>query len=205
MLIDGAFAVASDNAWITSLNPATEAEIGRVPAGTKDDVNRAVDAYDWAAKGLTKPEILLNGQPEDESVSSVLWDGEWEITWVTFRDMGGAFMVALLGIYILVVAQFRSFRLPLVILTPIPLTLVGIVIGHMLFGAPFTATSMITGEKSSEHFSDRPNSDSFPSPQANSPCTTCTAAKAPAVSSGSAGRMTSRLGITRKPETVSTG
>jgi len=107
------------------------------------EVNRAVDAYDWAAKGLTKPEILLNGQPEDESVSSVLWDGEWEITWVTFRDMGGAFMVALLGIYILVVAQFRSFRLPLVILTPVPLTLVGIVIGHMLFRAPFTATSMI--------------------------------------------------------------
>ncbi|WBX82907.1 efflux RND transporter permease subunit [Sphingosinicella microcystinivorans] len=106
-------------------------------------VNRAVDDYDWAAKGLQKPEIRLNGQPEDESVPSLLWDGEWEITWVTFRDMGGAFMVALLGIYILVVAQFRSFRLPLVILTPVPLTLVGIVIGHMLFRAPFTATSMI--------------------------------------------------------------
>jgi multidrug efflux pump subunit AcrB len=106
-------------------------------------VNRAVDGYDWAAKGLAKPEVRLNGQPKDESVSSLLWDGEWEITWVTFRDMGGAFMVALLGIYILVVAQFRSFRLPLVILTPIPLTLVGIVIGHMLFRAPFTATSMI--------------------------------------------------------------
>jgi len=51
--------------------------------------------------------------------------------------------VAILGIYVLVVAQFRSFRLPLVILTPIPLTLVGIVIGHILFHAPFTATSMI--------------------------------------------------------------
>jgi len=106
-------------------------------------VDRAVDDYDWAAKGLVKPKIRLNGQPEDESVPSLLWDGEWEITWVTFRDMGGAFMVALLGIYILVVAQFRSFRLPLVILTPVPLTLVGIVIGHMLFRAPFTATSMI--------------------------------------------------------------
>ncbi len=106
-------------------------------------VDRAVDEYDWAAKGLQKPAIRLNGQPEDESVPSLLWDGEWEITWVTFRDMGGAFMVALLGIYILVVAQFRSFRLPLVILTPVPLTLVGIVIGHMLFRAPFTATSMI--------------------------------------------------------------
>ena len=72
-----------------------------------------------------------------------MWDGEWEVTWVTFRDMGAAFMVAILGIYVLVVAQFGSFKLPLVILTPIPLTLIGIVLGHWLFGAPFTATSMI--------------------------------------------------------------
>ena len=57
--------------------------------------------------------------------------------------MGAAFAVAILGIYILVVAQFRSFVLPLVILTPIPLTLIGIVAGHILFNAPFTATSMI--------------------------------------------------------------
>lgn len=106
-------------------------------------VDDAVNNFDWAAHGLQKPEIRLNGQPEDESRTSLLWDGEWEITWVTFRDMGAAFGVALLAIYVLVVGQFRSFRLPLVILTPIPLTLVGIVIGHMLFGAPFTATSMI--------------------------------------------------------------
>ena len=106
-------------------------------------VNRAIEDHDWAAQGLAMPVVRLNGQPEDESVPTLLWDGEWEITWVTFRDMGAAFMVALLGIYILVVAQFRSFRLPLVILTPVPLTLVGIVLGHMLFGAPFTATSMI--------------------------------------------------------------
>lgn len=106
-------------------------------------VDRAVENYDWAGHGLVKPEIRLNGQPEDESKPSLLWDGEWEITWVTFRDMGAAFMVALLGIYVLVVGQFRNFKIPLVILTPVPLTLVGIVIGHMLFGAPFTATSMI--------------------------------------------------------------
>ncbi len=106
-------------------------------------VDEAIDTYDWKAAGLEKPEVLLNGQPEDESHTSLLWDGEWEITWVTFRDMGGAFMVALLGIYVLVVGQFRSFTIPLVILTPIPLTLVGIVVGHMLFSAPFTATSMI--------------------------------------------------------------
>ena len=62
---------------------------------------------------------------------------------MTFRDMGAAFAAAIVGIYILVVAQFGSFKLPLVILTPIPLTLIGIVLGHWLFGAPFTATSMI--------------------------------------------------------------
>ena len=106
-------------------------------------VDKAIDDYDWKGHGLAKPDILLHGQPEDESHASLLWDGEWEITWVTFRDMGGAFMVALLGIYVLVVGQFGSFRLPLVILTPVPLTLVGIVAGHMVFGAPFTATSMI--------------------------------------------------------------
>jgi multidrug efflux pump subunit AcrB len=89
------------------------------------------------------PDIRLNGQPTDESKASILWDGEWEITWVTFRDMGAAFGVAILGIYVLVVAQFKSFKLPLVILTPIPLTLVGIVFGHILFQAPFSATSMI--------------------------------------------------------------
>ncbi len=106
-------------------------------------VDDAVERFDWAQAGLTRPDVLLNGQPLDESKTSLLWDGEWEITWVTFRDMGAAFMVALLGIYVLVVGQFRSFKLPLVILTPIPLTLVGIVAGHMLFMAPFTATSMI--------------------------------------------------------------
>jgi len=106
-------------------------------------VNRAIEQFDWQAAGLEQPMVRLNGQPDHESRPTLLWDGEWEITWVTFRDMGAAFMVALLGIYILVVAQFKSFRLPLVVLTPVPLTLVGIVFGHMLFRAPFTATSMI--------------------------------------------------------------
>jgi multidrug efflux pump subunit AcrB len=104
------------------------------------DIGEAVRAHDW--NGPT-PEIRLHGQPDDESRASILWDGEWEITYVTFRDMGAAFAVAILGIYVLVVAQFKSFRLPLVILTPIPLTLVGIVLGHLIFQAPFTATSMI--------------------------------------------------------------
>ena len=104
-------------------------------------VDDAIAHHDWG--NVPRPQILLHGQPTDEAKPSVLWDGEWEITYVTFRDMGAAFGVAILGIYILVVAQFGSFRLPLVILTPIPMTLIGIVLGHWLFGAPFTATSMI--------------------------------------------------------------
>ena len=105
------------------------------------DVDKRIAAHDWGA--LAPPAIRFHGQPEDESKPTVLWDGEWEITYVTFRDMGAAFAAAIIGIYILVVAQFGSFKLPLVILTPIPLTLIGIILGHWLFGAPFTATSMI--------------------------------------------------------------
>jgi multidrug efflux pump subunit AcrB len=99
---------------------------------------------DWQATGLkAMPEIRLHGQPDDPNMSTLLWDGEWEITYVTFRDMGAAFAVAILAIYLLVVGQFGSFKLPLVILVPVPLTLIGIVFGHWLFGAAFTAASMI--------------------------------------------------------------
>ncbi len=105
------------------------------------EVARRIDAHPWG--DLPKPTVSLHGQPTDETRPTLLWDGEWEITYVTFRDMGAAFAIAIVGIYILVVAQFGSFKLPLVILTPIPLTLIGILIGHWLFAAPFTATSMI--------------------------------------------------------------
>jgi multidrug efflux pump subunit AcrB len=105
------------------------------------EVARRIDAHQWG--NLPKPAIGLHGQPTDETKPTLLWDGEWEITYVTFRDMGAAFAIAIVGIYILVVAQFGSFKLPLVILTPIPLTLIGILVGHWLFAAPFTATSMI--------------------------------------------------------------
>jgi len=104
------------------------------------EVQKKIDQIAWPAG---KPRVLLHGQPVDESGVSILWDGEWEITWVTFRDMGGAFIVAILGIYLLVVAQFGSFKLPLVVLVPVPLTLIGIMLGHWLFSAAFTATSMI--------------------------------------------------------------
>jgi multidrug efflux pump subunit AcrB len=105
------------------------------------DVDRRIAGHDWGA--LPRPSVRFHGQPDDESGPAILWDGEWEITYVTFRDMGAAFAAAIVGIYILVVAQFGSFKLPFVILTPIPLTLIGIMLGHWLFGAPFTATSMI--------------------------------------------------------------
>ena len=104
-------------------------------------VDDLIAKADWG--NLPRPEVSMRGQPASEAKPSILWDGEWEVTFVTFRDMGAAFGVAILGIYILVVAQFRSFKLPLVILTPIPLTLIGIVPGHWIFHAPFTATSMI--------------------------------------------------------------
>ncbi len=104
-------------------------------------VAERIEKADWGETG--PPEIRFHGQPDSDLKPVLLWDGEWEVTYVTFRDMGAAFAVALLGIYILVVAQFGSFKLPLVILTPVPLTLIGIMIGHWLFGAPFSATSMI--------------------------------------------------------------
>jgi len=104
-------------------------------------VDRLIREHDWGK--LPAPKVLFHGQPTDERTPSLLWDGEWEVTYVTFRDMGAAFAVAILAIYVLVVAQFKSFKLPLVILTPVPLTLIGIILGHWLFGAPFTATSMI--------------------------------------------------------------
>ena len=74
---------------------------------------------------------------------SIKWDGEWQITYETFRDMGLAYAVGIVLIYILIVAQFRSYLLPLIIMVPIPLTIIGVMPGHALLGAEFTATSMI--------------------------------------------------------------
>ena len=82
-------------------------------------------------------------QPWMEDRYAMKWDGEWHITYEVFRDLGIAFGAVMILIYILVVAWFRSFATPLVIMAPIPLTLVGILPGHWMFGAFFTATSMI--------------------------------------------------------------
>ncbi|MBD8524867.1 efflux RND transporter permease subunit [Pseudomarimonas arenosa] len=81
-------------------------------------------------------------QPSQDSFA-IKWDGEWQITYETFRDMGIAYAAGMLLIYLLVVAQFRSYAVPLIIMAPIPLTVIGVMPGHALLGAQFTATSMI--------------------------------------------------------------
>jgi multidrug efflux pump subunit AcrB len=81
--------------------------------------------------------------PESTAGFSLKWDGEWQITFETFRDMGIAYGAGMLLIYLLVVAQFRSYVVPLIIMAPIPLTVIGVMPGHALLGAQFTATSMI--------------------------------------------------------------
>jgi multidrug efflux pump subunit AcrB len=82
-------------------------------------------------------------QPTDTYDYSLKWDGEWQVTYDTFRDMGIAYSVGLVLIYLLVVAHFGSYSVPLVIMAPIPLTIIGVMPGHALLGAQFTATSMI--------------------------------------------------------------
>ena len=90
-----------------------------------------------------KLEQRFISQPDNPYNYSVKWDGEWQITYETFRDMGMAYAVGLILIYLLVVGQFRSYVVPLIIMAPIPLTIIGVMPGHALFGAQFTATSMI--------------------------------------------------------------
>ncbi len=103
--------------------------------GKEIDKIKLPDGYK-VAQSFTK-------QPWSEDRPAVKWDGEWHITYEVFRDLGIAFGAVMVLIYVLVVAWFRDFITPLVIMAPIPLTLVGILPGHALFGAFFTATSMI--------------------------------------------------------------
>jgi multidrug efflux pump subunit AcrB len=98
---------------------------------------------DELAAGDYSIEQRYISQPDNTYYFSLKWDGEWQITYETFRDMGIAYSIGLILIYLLVVAQFRSYLLPLIIMAPIPLTIIGVMPGHALFGANFTATSMI--------------------------------------------------------------
>ena len=85
----------------------------------------------------------LTGPPDNDLVSGFEWAGEWTVTYETFRDLGLAFGAALVLIYILLVWEFGSFTQAFVVMAPIPLTLIGIIPGHWLLNAEFTATSMI--------------------------------------------------------------
>jgi multidrug efflux pump subunit AcrB len=117
-------------------------------AGAEESPVYAILALNEAIARMRTPggagvRTLLTAQPFTEQAPSVKWDGEWEITYEVFRDLGIAFAAVLVLIYILVVAWFQSFRTPLIIMAPIPLTLVGILPAHGILGAFFTATSMI--------------------------------------------------------------
>lgn len=104
-------------------------------------VGKKLEAY-RPAEGY-QVEQYYASQPWSEEKLAMKWDGEWQITYETFRDMGIAFAVAMLLIYLLIVGQFQSFLTPVIIMAPIPLTLIGILPGHWLTGSYFTATSMI--------------------------------------------------------------
>jgi multidrug efflux pump subunit AcrB len=95
-----------------------------------------------SAEGIDIEQRYIS-QPPNPYYFSMKWDGEWQITYETFRDMGIAYSVGMILIYLLVVAHFHSYLLPLVIMAPIPLTIIGVMPGHALLGANFTATSMI--------------------------------------------------------------
>jgi len=85
----------------------------------------------------------FRAQPALQEQYALKWDGEWHITYEVFRDLGISFAVVLVIIYLLIVGMFQNFAIPILMMIPIPLTLVGIIPGHLLFGAFFTATSMI--------------------------------------------------------------
>jgi multidrug efflux pump subunit AcrB len=117
-------------------------------AGTEESPIYAILKMKEAVAGIKLPEgyelkQYSTVQPDQEDRYAMKWDGEWHITYEVFRDLGIAFAAVLVIIYILVVAWFRNFVTPIVIMVPIPLTLVGILPAHWLFGAFFTATSMI--------------------------------------------------------------
>jgi multidrug efflux pump subunit AcrB len=118
------------------------------------DVGGAIESPVYAIMAMNRKldAVRVNGariarynavQPDRLDETAIKWDGEWQVTIEVFRDLGLAFAIVLLLIYLLVVGWFQSFTIPLVIMAPIPLTLIGILPGHAFSGAFFTATSMI--------------------------------------------------------------
>jgi len=117
--------------------------VGRLAAPVYGMLEVEAMLEDYTPPDGGKLESHWIGPPDTNTDSAFEWAGEWTVTYETFRDMGIAFAVALLLIYMLVVWEFGNFMLPLVVMAPIPLTLVGILPGHWLLAAEFTATSMI--------------------------------------------------------------
>ncbi len=117
-------------------------------AGVLESPSYAMMRISDSLKHLPVPDhTLLNeeytSQPEFEDSFTLKWDGEWQITYEVFRDLGIAFLVVIIIIYMLIVGWFQNFKVPIVMLAAIPLSLVGILVGHWMMGAFFTATSMI--------------------------------------------------------------
>jgi len=110
-------------------------------AARSEIAGRALEGVDHAAGTLDEWFIKQPGAPD--ASYSIKWDGEWQVTYETFRDMGIAYGVGLILIYLLVVAHFKSYLVPLIIMAPIPLTIIGVMPGHALLGSQYTATSMI--------------------------------------------------------------
>jgi multidrug efflux pump subunit AcrB len=105
------------------------------------DISEKLNKIDLP-KGYSLNEYY-EGQPDSEANYGLKWDGEWQITYEVFRDLGTAFAVVLIIIYMLIVGWFQNTKVPFVMMIAIPLSLVGIILGHLILGAFFTATSMI--------------------------------------------------------------
>jgi hypothetical protein len=105
------------------------------------EVEQQLENYRLPGGGML--ESFWIGPPPNDGSVAFEWAGEWTVTYETFRDMGIAFAIALVLIYMLVVWEFGNFLLPAIVMAPIPLTLIGIIPGHWILGAEFTATSMI--------------------------------------------------------------
>jgi multidrug efflux pump subunit AcrB len=105
------------------------------------DVSKQLQTLEMP-EGYTLEEFYTD-EPFLEENYGIKWDGEWQITFEVFRDLGAAFLVVLIIIYVLIIGWFQDFKVPLVMMVAIPLSLVGILVGHWMLGAFFTATSMI--------------------------------------------------------------
>ena len=144
----GRFERKSEEPSITHKNLKPVVYVTADVAGAKEAPVYAIAALEKGLAGIRVPggyriATRTATAPFDTTRYGIKWDGEWHVTYEVFRDLGLAFAAVLVLIYVLVVGWFKSFAVPLVIMAPIPLTLVGILPAHAIFGVFFTATSMI--------------------------------------------------------------